>query len=111
MIGWAASVNPPSAVDWIAATVPADAIVYRCNSLINQLVAARAGLGLAVQPCYLADGERSLLRLFAPLEDLKTELWLIMHESLKGTARIRAFMDSVGDALARERPLLEGETD
>ena len=39
------------------AKVPAAAIVYRTNSLINQLAAAKAGIGLAVLPCYLGDRE------------------------------------------------------
>jgi hypothetical protein len=37
----------------------------------------------------------------SPLPDLKTELWLVTHRSLKDTARIRAFMEVVGHGLAR----------
>jgi DNA-binding transcriptional LysR family regulator len=48
------------AADWLAAAAPAEAVVYRSSSLVNQLVAARAGLGLAVLPCYLGDPEPGL---------------------------------------------------
>ena len=58
-------------------------------------------MGLALLPCYLGDADRGLVRVLAPLSDLTTELWLVTHRSLKDTARIRAFMDVVGDGLKR----------
>ena len=42
-----------------------------------------------------------LVGVMAPLADLRTELWLITHRSLKDTARIRAFMEIVGDGLKK----------
>jgi DNA-binding transcriptional LysR family regulator len=37
-------------------------VVYRTNSLINQFAAAKAGIGLAVLPCYLGDPDPALTR-------------------------------------------------
>jgi hypothetical protein len=36
-----------------------------------------------------------------PVPELTRELWLITHKALKGTARVRAFMDVVGSGLHR----------
>jgi hypothetical protein len=60
-------------------------------------------------PCYLGDGEPDLARaLPAPVAELAGELWIVTHADLKGTARVRAFFDLVGEGLARERDLFEG---
>src|SRR5262249_10826275 len=108
VIGFGARAGQLLAAQWLQAAVPEPAIVYRTNSLINQLVAAKDGIGLALLPCYLADRERDLARVFGPIEDLATELWLITHQDLRATARIRAFMDHVGGALAPQRAMFAG---
>jgi DNA-binding transcriptional LysR family regulator len=46
---------------------PASAFVYRTSSLVNQFAAARTGIGLALLPCYLGDGDPEIVRaLLAP---------------------------------------------
>jgi DNA-binding transcriptional LysR family regulator len=92
VIGWAEQAAPTRAASWIAEHVPVDAIGYRSSGLINQFMAARAGVGLALLPTYLAAADPALKRVMGPLKDLITDLWLITHRSLKDTARVRAFM-------------------
>jgi molybdate transport repressor ModE-like protein len=109
LLGWEEAHPGVQAAGWLARTAPATAFVYRTNSLINQLVAAKAGIGLALLPCYLGDPEPELARaLDVPVAELTGELWIVTHADLKGTARVRAFFDVVGDGLARERDLFEG---
>ncbi len=84
---------------WLAEHVPLTAIGYRTGSPVNQFMAAKAGLGLALLPCYLGDADPALVRVMSPLADLQTELWLVTHRSLRDTARIRAFMAVVGDGI------------
>jgi len=113
VIGW----DEPARIvasDWIAGHVPPERIGFRCNSLVNQLVAVRAGLGIALLPCYLADshckgGEADMRRISGVLPDLTSELWIVTHQDLKHTARIRAFLASIGDAIAAERRRFEGQ--
>jgi len=107
VIGW----DEPSRIvvgDWIAAHVPSDRVVYRCNSLLNQLMAVRAKLGIALLPCYLADRDDGVRRVSGVMPDLASELWMVTHQDLKNTARIRAFFTVVGDAIAAARRSLEG---
>ena len=101
VIGWAEQSAPTKAAQWIAAHGPQDAIGFRSSGLINQFMAARAGLGLALLPTYLAAADPALKRVMGPLKDLVTDLWLVTHQSLKDTARVRAFMSIVGEGLKR----------
>ncbi len=111
LIGWeegaAAGIN---AAEWLAGIAPAEAVVYRTNSLVNQLVAARAGVGLAVLPCYLGDPEPGLARALpgGPVPALARELWIVTHQDLRRTARVRAFFDTIAEGIAADRMLVEG---
>jgi DNA-binding transcriptional LysR family regulator len=87
--------------------VPREAVAYRTSSLVNQLVAAGLGMGVAVLPCYLADGEPRLRRVLPPIAGLVTELWLVTHDDMRRTARVRAFMALVGDGVRRRLAALE----
>jgi molybdate transport repressor ModE-like protein len=109
-VGWEEAASGVVAADWLRRRVPEGAVVYRSNSLINQLVAAKAGLGLAVLPCYLGDAEAELERVLPePAPELERELWIVCHEDLRRTARVRAFLEVVGDGLASERDRLGGQ--
>jgi DNA-binding transcriptional LysR family regulator len=101
LIGWSSTASPVQAAEWLARHVPAESLVYRSSSLINQFTAAKEGIGLALLPCYLAEGEAGLKRVLPPVAGLLPELWMITHDSLKTTARVRAFMEVVGDGIRR----------
>lgn len=100
VIGWGEPAQPTKAAAWLTGHVAMSSIGYRTSSLVNQFMAAQAGIGLALLPCYLGD-DSPLKRALPPLADLRTELWLITHRSLKDTARIRAFMEVVGDGVKK----------
>ena len=109
-VAWEEGGGPPLVARWLAEHVDRHAIAYRSNSMLNQASAARAGLGLAVLPCFLADGDPRLQRISGPLPELATELWLLTHPDLQRTARIRALLDLLYDALRQKRALFEGQT-
>ena len=108
-IGWDESSRRIRAADWVERTAGPGAIAYRTASLLHQLAAAKAGLGLAVLPCYLGDPEPGLVRAVAsPVPELTDELWIVTHVRLKQTARVRAFLDVVGAGLMGDRDLIAG---
>jgi len=91
------------------AAAPAAAVVYRASSLVNQLIAAKAGIGLAMLPCYLGDPEPDLARAIAdPVPELTSELWMVTHSDLKRTARVRVFFGRGRRGIAADRTLIEG---
>ena len=106
-IAWEEGGGPAPVARWIAEHVDRHAIGYRSNSMLNQANAARAGLGLAVLPCFLGDGDPRLQRVGEPLPELATELWLLTHPDLQRTARIRALLDLLYDALRSQRAAFE----
>lgn len=111
LIGWEETTAGIGAADWLLRAAPPEAFVYRSNSLVNQLIAAKAGIGIALLPCYLGDGDAQVTRaLLEPIPQVEGELWMVTHADLKGTARVRAFFEVVGEGLARERGLFEGRS-
>ena len=97
-----------AAARWQRRSVQRTAIRYRVNSLMAAVAAAKAGLGLAALPCYLADGEPPLERVTPPLGELDGALWILTHEDLRQVARVRAFLDAMAEGLAPAKSLLAG---
>jgi DNA-binding transcriptional LysR family regulator len=97
-----------SGARWLGANIAPGATVFRGNALTVLHQACRAGLGLALLPCYLADGDGALQRVGAPVPDLAIDLWLLTHEDLRQTARVRAFLDFMAESIAADRDLIEG---
>ncbi|MBB3356984.1 MULTISPECIES: LysR family transcriptional regulator [unclassified Novosphingobium] len=106
-IGWDSSAVA-AAAKWLTDAVSGNQIVYRSSSLINQMMAVKAGIGMALLPCYLGDQETDIESVSLPEAALTRELWLITHRDLRNTARVRAFFDIVGQGLVDRRHLLEG---
>ncbi|EHJ92613.1 LysR family transcriptional regulator [Vreelandella boliviensis] len=74
---------------------------YRLDSMLGMQSAVRHGAGIAVLPCYLGDGDKALLRLSNPIEELTTQLWLLTHPDLRHVARVRAFMEAMTEGIRR----------
>ena len=82
----------------------------RLRSILLQLEAVRAGMGVAVLPCSLADHDDRLQRLGEPWQNPEHDIWILTHPDLRSSARVRAFMEHVTDAFRRHQALLEGKT-
>lgn len=109
LIAWDETAHGIQSADWLASKVPDSAIAFRTNSVLNQFIAAKSGIGLAVLPCYLGDPEPDLQRMTpAPIPELTGELWIVTHADLRRTARVRAFFDLVGEGLAAQREQMAG---
>ncbi len=95
---------------WMHENLRATRIACRVDALPALRDAADAGLGLAILPCYVGDLASGLQRLTPKtLSEPRSALWLLTHDDLKRTARIRACLDFLAKALASERALLEGK--
>jgi len=92
---------------WLKRHETGDNVAVRSNSFLIQRAAVRAGLGIGLLPCFLADGQ-DLVRLWAPPADLDSELWVLTHRDLRATPRIRAVLDYFYDAFVDARDLLAG---
>lgn len=70
-------------------------------SVTGMLAAVRSGFGLAVLPSFVADREPDLVRCLDPIRGDPAALWLLTHERLRHTPRVRVVMDFLGDRLSR----------
>jgi DNA-binding transcriptional LysR family regulator len=96
---------------WIRENLRGAHITCRVDALPALRDAAAAGLGLALLPCYLGDAAAGLRRLSQKtMAEPRSALWLLTHDDLKRTARIRATLDFLAKAFASERALFEGRT-
>jgi DNA-binding transcriptional LysR family regulator len=71
------------------------------------LSAIRSGIGIAVLPCVVADGDPDLVRCVPPRADHGRQLWLLTHERCRHTPRVRAVIDFLYERLNRHVRQLE----
>lgn len=86
-----------------------DRFAFRTNSFAMLEQAAVAGAGIAVLPCYLADGRTDLARIGGPETVVNVRpLWLVVHRELQGQGRIRAITEFIAREVARAKDGLLG---
>jgi DNA-binding transcriptional LysR family regulator len=78
-------------------------------SLLVQLAACKAGMGVAMLPCFLGEPEPSLRRLSPARPDPAFELWILTHRDMRTSARIRVFSEFIAAAIVSHRSQLEGD--
>jgi DNA-binding transcriptional LysR family regulator len=109
-VGVDESLADTSIARWMRVALPKVEISLRANSLLTLRHAAAANLGLAALPCYLGDTANDLVRLHPPVDAMTTALWVVTHEDLRRSARVRAFTEFCAGAFARQRRLFEGKS-
>lgn len=77
------------------------AVVMQHTTPVGLLSSVRAGLGLAALPTFVADREPDFIRCLRPNPADDMVLWLVTHERLRHTPRVRAVMDFLGERLVR----------
>lgn len=107
-IGLEDSFNHTTMGRWLRDTVPSSAIGHRVSSLAVAFELTRAGGGMALLPCGLADNDSGLVRLTDPIAGVSSSLWLLTHDDLRRLGRVRAFLDHMAAAFASDRDLIEG---
>jgi DNA-binding transcriptional LysR family regulator len=110
-IGFDESFQPDLEVSWLSRHAREARVVYRANSTHAQLAAAAAGLGIALLPCYLADGLVELTQILPPAQVVMRSLWMVVHRDLRRAARIRAISEFLMEALAGQAARLRGQLD
>lgn len=86
---------------WLERNDLSDAVAIQTGTTTGLLAAVRAGSGLAVLPTLVADLDPDLLQCLPPKPGYEAGLWLLTHERLRHTPRVRAVLDFVAERLAR----------
>ena len=86
---------------WLEENGLAEAVAMQHGTSTGLLSAVRAGVGLAILPTLIADLDPDLVMCLPPAPDNERGLWLLTHERLRHTPRVRAVLDFVGERLTR----------
>ena len=84
-------------------------IVCRSFATAAQLRLALEGVGLALLPCYIADREPDLVRLFPPAHFPSQPIYLAVHRDLRQAAHIRTCAEFLAEGIRAQGALLRGE--
>jgi DNA-binding transcriptional LysR family regulator len=76
----------------LKAAAGARPIVLRTNDIDSQRAAARASVGIAALPCYLADADAALMPLNVRIKAVTRDVWLAVHGDLRRAPPVRAVM-------------------
>jgi DNA-binding transcriptional LysR family regulator len=60
----------------------------------------RTGLAVGILPTFMATRHPELVAVSEPIPELSVPVWMLTHPDLRQTARVRAFMQHVGDNVA-----------
>ena len=93
---------------WITSRVPAGPAHVRASSgaALQEMVAHGCGVGWLA--CYIAEPDPRLARVGEPQPDFASAIWVLTHEDLRRTARIRRFMQWMSKAIAEDQAVSEG---
>jgi hypothetical protein len=77
-----------------------DMFALRTDSDLAHFAAIRAGYGIGVCQVPIGQREADLIRLLPRHFAFNLEVWLVMHENLRTSPRMRAVSDHLGSALS-----------
>lgn len=78
------------------------------DSMQAQVLAIKAGNGLGVLPCILADTEQHLTRVNPEFCRQEEDIWLVVHEAIRNTRRVRVVCDFLETLVKEHQHALAG---
>jgi len=97
-----------SAGEWMGKNVPAESIGFHSNSFNTIRDLAVSGAGFAVLPRHLGDRDVRLVRIDGLGRMPASGLWLLSHEDMLRSPRVRAATDFLYRGLRAKRAAFEG---
>ena len=89
---------------WLTAFTADRPVVFRSNDLACQAAAARAGVGIAVLPRFMADQDPALVALPVDGAAATRDIYLVVHADLRRMPAVRAVLEFVADQVAAGMP-------
>ena len=74
-------------------------IGIRCNSLLAQFAAMRAGAGILAVPTYMTSDVSDVVRLLPDEFNVELDMWLLTHPDLTKTERVRKTMAFLAESI------------
>ena len=89
-VGFDASLDDLPQLRWLRHKVRAPRWVVRATTTTAQVLGAAHGLGVALLPCFIAPAEPRLEMVLPALRPPPREVWIVVHEQLRTSARVAA---------------------
>lgn len=107
-LGYGAALDHVPQQRWLHHQAGGRPLVFRANDLTILAAATRAGMGVAALPHFIAAGDPGLCPLptvdAAPVRGL----WLVVHDDIRRSPRVRAVMNTLGTVIEQGKAALEG---
>ena len=87
--------------NWIRQSGLEDQVAMEHGSSTGLLSAVRSGFGIAALPCIVADADPDLIRCLTPEFTHGRMMWLLTHERVRHTPRIRTVIDFLYEKISR----------
>jgi len=81
-------------------------VALRCDNPFIQRTAAANDVGIAELACVFGDGVPDVIRVWPQEAPVRRTVWLILHEDMRRSARIRAVSAAITDAFRLQRHTL-----
>jgi DNA-binding transcriptional LysR family regulator len=108
MIGFDAESHFIADAAWLEREFSDSRFAVRSNSQTSQAAAARAGLGVAQLPLYVAASNPDLVPVRLGKKPPDRELWLLLRRDIARVPRVRVVADYLVALFRRERRILTG---
>lgn len=106
-LGWTEGESQPA---WVKESVfPNCAVRHIVADPMAQIAAVKAGMGMSVLGCFLADREPDLVRVPGVEIGKGRQAWVLTHPDLKTTERVRVCVRFLFDAVAKHKDLIAGQ--
>ena len=86
---------------WLAQHLTRANVRIRVDIFNAKAAMLRTGIGVGVLPTFMEARHPELVAVSEPIAELAQPVWMLTHPDLRQTARVRAFMQFVGDALVQ----------
>jgi DNA-binding transcriptional LysR family regulator len=94
LVGFHRKLAETPAAQWLAARAGKAHVVLRSREAVDMMAAVQAGVGLGVLPCFLADPERSLIRL-TPTPIATRRVSLVYRRQPRLSAELRSVISLI----------------
>jgi DNA-binding transcriptional LysR family regulator len=107
-LGWDVASDARATAAWMRHNVPEANVVCRFDMALAMHAAVKTGMGVSFMPCAYGDADPSLRRLRPVEPGFSIDIWVLTHPDLRGSARVRAFLEHAGAYFEAKRDLFAG---
>lgn len=107
-IFWTESLGDLPVPKWLHHEIKPAFVPIHCSSLYSNFCAAKAGVGIALLPCFMGDADADLA--YIPYEGELTaqDIWLAVNRDVRSSARVSVVVDFLAQLVEDNRIKFEG---